>query len=60
MTYTTEQIAELFPDLMSIGDATLRDRVAAGCTPSIDEANCQEYSSYVWAAIRGANRVGGV
>ena len=38
--------------------ATVRNRVAAGCTPSIDEANYQEYSSYFWAAIRGANRVG--
>ncbi|MBX7103585.1 MAG: HDIG domain-containing protein [Gemmataceae bacterium] len=27
--YSTAQIAELFPDLMRIGDATLRDRVAA-------------------------------
>ena len=25
---TTAKIAELFPDLMSIGDQTLRDRVA--------------------------------
>ncbi|MHC4219338.1 MAG: hypothetical protein ACYSU7_12895 [Planctomycetota bacterium] len=29
MTSITDQIAELFPDLMSIGDATLRDNVAA-------------------------------
>ncbi len=28
MTYTTKQIAELFPDLMRIGDAQLRERVA--------------------------------
>src|SRR5438477_5209897 len=29
MTYTIAQIAELFPDLMSIRDAALRDKVAA-------------------------------
>jgi len=29
MSYTTEQIAELFPPLMQIGDASLRDKVAA-------------------------------
>lgn len=29
MSYTTAQIAELFPDLMRIGDATLRDKVSA-------------------------------
>jgi len=29
MAYTTQQIAELFPDLMQIRDATLRDKVAA-------------------------------
>jgi putative nucleotidyltransferase with HDIG domain len=29
MKYTTKQIAELFPDLMHIKDATLRDKVAA-------------------------------
>src|SRR3954469_5745426 len=28
-TYTTQAIAELFPDLMQIRDATLRDKVAA-------------------------------
>lgn len=28
MAYTTKQIAELFPDLMRIGDAPLRERVA--------------------------------
>lgn len=38
--------------------ATTQDRVAAGCTPDIDEANYREYSSYFWAAIRGLNRVG--
>jgi putative nucleotidyltransferase with HDIG domain len=29
MAYTTKQVAELFPDLMSIRDTTLRDKVAA-------------------------------
>ena len=29
MTYTTGQIAELFPDLMQIRDGALRDKVAA-------------------------------
>jgi putative nucleotidyltransferase with HDIG domain len=29
MTYTTDQIAELFPDLMQITDSALRDKVAA-------------------------------
>jgi putative nucleotidyltransferase with HDIG domain len=28
-THSTEQIADLFPDLLAIGDASLRDRVAA-------------------------------
>jgi putative nucleotidyltransferase with HDIG domain len=35
MTYTTDQIAELFPDIMAIGDATLRDKVAAVWSESI-------------------------
>lgn len=38
--------------------ATTQTRVAAGCTPDIDEANYREYSSYFWAAIRGSTRVG--
>lgn len=29
MTYTTDDIAKLFPNLMDIGDAALRDKVAA-------------------------------
>ncbi|MCH7547902.1 MAG: hypothetical protein IID30_16005, partial [Planctomycetes bacterium] len=28
MTYTTKQIAELFPNIMDISDAGLRDKVA--------------------------------
>ena len=38
--------------------ATVSDRVAAGCTPDIDEVNYKEYSSSVWAAIRGQTRSG--
>lgn len=36
----------------------VHDRVAAGCTPDIDEANYQEYSSFFWAAIGGQTRAG--
>lgn len=38
--------------------ATIHSRPAAGCTPDIDEANYQEYSSYFFAALLGENRVG--
>ncbi|MGE0535347.1 MAG: C13 family peptidase [Pirellulales bacterium] len=38
--------------------ATVPDRVAAGCTPDIDEEQYQEYSSFFWAALAGQNRVG--
>ena len=38
--------------------ATVQTRQAAGCTPDIDEANYQEYSSYFWIALRGKNRAG--
>lgn len=38
--------------------ATVHDRVAAGCTPDIQEENYHEYSSYFWAAIRGQSRTG--
>lgn len=34
------------------------DRASAGCTPAIDEANYQEYSSYFWAALDGRSRDG--
>ncbi len=37
--------------------ATVHDRVAAGCTPDIDEANYHEYSTYFWQAIRGKSRL---
>jgi hypothetical protein len=38
--------------------ATVQDRIAAGCTPEINEANYDEYSSHFWAAIRGKTRTG--
>ena len=38
--------------------ATTYSRVAAGCTPDINEANYQEYSSYFWSAILGTTRTG--
>ena len=38
--------------------ATVHDRVAAGCTPDINEADYHEYSSYFWSAIRGRTRTG--
>ena len=38
--------------------ATVHDRVAAGCTPDIEEENSDEYSSYFWAASRGQTRTG--
>jgi hypothetical protein len=34
------------------------DRPSAGCTPEIDEADYQEYSSFFWAAIGGQTRSG--
>ena len=36
--------------------ATVHDRMAAGCTPEINEENYDEYSSHFWAAIRGKTR----
>ena len=38
--------------------ATTHDRVAAGCTPDIREANYQEYSTKFWEALCGESRVG--
>lgn len=37
--------------------STVHTRVAAGCTPDINEENYDEYSSHFWAAIRGKNRL---
>jgi hypothetical protein len=34
------------------------DRAAAGCTPDVDEADYQEYSSFFWAALAGRTRTG--
>lgn len=36
--------------------ATVHDRVAAGCTPDINEANYREYSTYFFEALRGRTR----
>ncbi|MEN1681548.1 MAG: hypothetical protein AAGJ46_18355 [Planctomycetota bacterium] len=34
------------------------DRYAAGCTPDINEADYQEYSTFFWAALGGRTRAG--
>ena len=36
--------------------ATVQDRVAAGCTPDINEDNYREYSTYFFEALRGRTR----
>ena len=36
--------------------ATVCDREAAGCTPDVNEANYDEFSSHFWAALRGRTR----
>ena len=38
--------------------ATVNNRIAAGCTPEINEEHYDEYSSHFWAAIRGKTRTG--
>ena len=38
--------------------STVPERVAAGCTPDIDEEDYQEYSTYFWAALAGETRLG--
>ena len=38
--------------------ATVPDRMAAGCTPEVDEANYRDYSTSFWAALRGTTRGG--
>lgn len=38
--------------------ATTHDRVAAGCTPAVNEADYEEYSSSFWAALTGQTRTG--
>ncbi|MEX2169357.1 MAG: hypothetical protein WD851_08600 [Pirellulales bacterium] len=36
----------------------VHDRAAAGCTPEVNEADYQEYSSFFWAALAGRTRTG--
>lgn len=38
--------------------ATTRERVAAGCTPEINEANYHDFTSYFFAALSGRDRTG--
>lgn len=38
--------------------STVYSRVAAGCTPKIDDADYQEYSTWFWAGLAGYNRQG--
>ena len=38
--------------------STTHDRMAAGCTPDIDEENYDEFSSHFWAALLGKSRTG--
>ncbi len=38
--------------------ATVQDRVAAGCTPDIQEKNYKEYSTSFWEALCGESRIG--
>lgn len=38
--------------------ATTPDRVAAGCTPEVDEAEYHDFTSYFFAALSGKDRVG--
>ncbi|WP_081444955.1 hypothetical protein [Blastopirellula marina] len=38
--------------------STVPDRVAAGCTPNIQQAEYREYSSYFWEALTGETRTG--
>jgi hypothetical protein len=38
--------------------ATVKERMAAGCTPEVDEAEYRDFSSYFFAALTGRDRVG--
>lgn len=38
--------------------STVPDRVAAGCTPNVNEADYREYSSYFFEALSGESRTG--
>jgi hypothetical protein len=38
--------------------ATTRERVAAGCTPAVNEADYDDFTSYFFAGLTGTTRVG--
>jgi hypothetical protein len=38
--------------------ATIKERVAAGCTPAVNEAEYRDFTSYFFAALTGRDRVG--
>jgi hypothetical protein len=38
--------------------ATVKERVAAGCTPELNEAEYHDFTSYFFAALTGVDRVG--
>ncbi|MBC8102323.1 MAG: hypothetical protein H7Z41_07025 [Cytophagales bacterium] len=38
--------------------ATTNDRVAAGCTPEVNEADYKDFTSYFFAALTGRDRLG--
>ena len=38
--------------------ATTRERMAAGCTPEVNEAEYRDFTSYFFAALTGKDRVG--
>jgi hypothetical protein len=38
--------------------ATVKERVAAGCTPAVDESEYHDFTSYFFAALTGKDRVG--
>lgn len=38
--------------------ATVKERVAAGCTSAVDEADYHDFTSYFFAALSGRDRVG--
>ncbi|MES2460488.1 MAG: hypothetical protein V4671_07880 [Armatimonadota bacterium] len=39
--------------------ATTKDRVAAGCTPELNEKNYRDFTSFFFAALTGRDRLGG-
>lgn len=38
--------------------STVKERVAAGCTPALDESEYHDFTSYFFAALTGQDRVG--